>query len=244
MTRRPSSRRRWRSVVAGRCTRWRGRSSASQRSPKRRRLEAVRVRHGDDEHALRAELVARGLSSASAGRGRCSSECQKTIAAKSSSSSCEMSWARMSGLVETSSSPIASRPRAAERVEERAVAGAHVEHAARRGDVVRRLARAPRERRSTASPGPAKRPPAGRYQPWYAALSVASDGHGSVIPAPHRSQRTRPPPRGASSGRSAAHHAQVVAGRSVLGAWATAMAAGRLARGASRPPAGLGRRRL
>ena len=50
-TLRPSPRSRATSACAGTCTRWRGRSSANQRSPNARAWRLVGVRHRDHEHA-------------------------------------------------------------------------------------------------------------------------------------------------------------------------------------------------
>ena len=102
------------------------------------RLEAVGVRHGDDQRVPPASSP-RGVPDAAPASRRCSSECQKTTAAKrpvSSVTSASRTFAR----VEWRSSPTASRPRAASASSSDAVAGAHVEHRAGRRDASRRPA--------------------------------------------------------------------------------------------------------
>ena len=75
------------------------------------RLKAGRVRDGHQQDAAGSERRAASRI-AGAGAGRCSSECQNTIADHSPSSSSVMSSSRTSPRRESRSSPSASRPRA------------------------------------------------------------------------------------------------------------------------------------
>ena len=150
------------SADAGIWTRCRGRSSANQRSPNTLACRLAGFGMATTRTPwFASNSAARSISSPAL--GRCSSECQNTIAAQAVSMSSRLS-ARTSGRVASRSSPRAARPRAA-RASSSAPSPAPTSSTGPGGATrSRRRARRPRVRRRTASPIPENRPEDGRYQ--------------------------------------------------------------------------------
>ena len=204
----PRARSRASSARAGTWTRWRGRSSASQRSPNSRAwtlagfgIATTITPPGHQQRAAR--------SSAAPGSGRCSSECQKTIAAQRPLTR-QLGGPRRRG--ESSGAP-ARPPRGRGRrgVEQRPVTGPHVED--RPGGAIwsRRTASRPRRRRSTRSPSPQNaRRSAGTSPRTRSELGVARDRPGRSRPRSDHSASGST--RDRQRARSAApHHPQTAA---------------------------------
>ncbi len=100
-------------LAVDRWTRWRGRSRWSQSSPKAARLEARRCSGRRSRSRRRAAAGARASRIAAPGRGRCSSECQKTTAAQVAVAldlPRAASSRKSARGAEPRSSPVASRP--------------------------------------------------------------------------------------------------------------------------------------